>query len=100
MSIFLYIFVHALWLAALTSFVVCLYVCVNFTVMHKMEAGSVREQIAWANVPQRTVELNFPTPIRLTRRIGGVSELSSIIFWFFFFYSLKEYLQKKGVNYL
>lgn len=78
----------------------CLYVCVNFTVMHKMEAGSVREQIAWANVPQRTVELNFPTPIRLTRRIGGVSELSSIIFWVFFFYSLKEYLQKKGVNYL
>lgn len=45
----------------------------------------MREQIAWANVPQRTVELNFPTPIRLTRRIGGVSELSSIIFCFFFF---------------
>lgn len=58
----------------------CLYVSVNFTVMHKMEAGSVCQQIAWANVPQRMVEFNFPTAIRLTKRIGGVSELHSIIF--------------------
>lgn len=80
MSVFLYIFLHVLWLAALTSFVVCLCVSVNFTVMHKMEAGSVCKQIAWPNVPQRTVEFNFPTAIRLTRRIGGVPELSNIIF--------------------
>lgn len=56
----------------------------------------MREQIAWANVPQRTVELNFPTPIRLTRRIGGVSELSSIIFWVFFLFSKRIFAEKRG----